>query len=58
MVSEDSLTLRLEPFLLITRTPRIVTAARSEDHATSTWRYSGFPAYGRICWRNYRGPVL
>ena len=49
MVSEDFPSrYRSESFLLITRTPRIFTAARSCDHAASTWRYSGFPAYSQI----------
>ena len=47
IVSEDSGDRR--PFLLIVRTPRIVTAA----DAASTGGFSEFPAYGQVYLRNY-----
>ena len=51
IVSEDSGDRR--PFLLIVRTPRIVTAA----DAASTGGFSEFPAYSQVYFRNYNiGP--
>ena len=62
MVSEDSRQSLLDcynpseidrSFLLITRTLGLLL---SPYFVTSTWGYSGFPAYSQICYRNYSGP--
>ncbi len=51
----------LEPFLLVFRTPRIVTPLHSRtvtigsDIKASSWGYSGFPAYSRL--RTAQSPV-